>query len=552
LAQAFQQMTVKIASLPTRGTVTFAHDHSSLHIVQVQSNGRTVAVDPSNSSDAIICKAPDDTTAPVSVSGPSFSTDVTFKLVAVLDIGFFTVQQFTLEAVASAGVNMTTGSLSFNASVGPTYTCTIPLPDDITIPSPIFIGPVELDGSITPTAGVDVTATASGTLTIAGPTASDTVTATDGIQYMNGAWGTVDDNSNSGLHVTPAGVHLNAALKAAVDPFFRVDAGFSADLGGIYSLANINLAYVQASGDFSLGLAAPFLNSTLGYDGPQWNAGFELQAGPELVLSGPVFNEIQQFLSWIGVDLTVNVTWGQFDQKIPLASSPTLQVIAPGSAAIGQPLTLSAQVPAGFAGDTVKFEGFKDGATSGTVLNSTTVSGTSATATWTPTSADSGTFEIGALLFDSIFGPFNLPYAWATPVPPAYARVIVGSSTSTSTTATPTTTTTTTPSPPSVAAIESAICSAAFPNGAGGGDHCGVSSVEVSTIDPNWVLAGGVGAYNAQGQLDSDGDAAIFNLQTLQLIGPINVGFCDTPTPVPGYSSVPTNVLAGWGLSPCS
>ena len=179
----------------------------------------------------------------------------------------------------------------------------------------------------------------------------------------------------------------NAAVKASVDPFFRIDAGFSANLGAAYSLANINLAYVNASGDFSLALASPFLASTLDYDGPHWNAGFELQAGPELALSGPVYNKIQQFLSWIGINPTVDVTWGQFDQKIPLASSPTLQVTTSGSAPIGKPATLVAQIPAGFAGDSVKFEGFKDGATSGTVLASAIVSETSASASWTPNSS---------------------------------------------------------------------------------------------------------------------------------------------------------------------
>ena len=139
---------------------------------------------------------------------------------------------------------------------------------------------------------------------------------------------------------TPTGVKLAAALKASVDPFFRIDAGFSADLGSIYSLANIDLAYVKATGDLSLGIYSPFLDSDLNYTGPQWNAGFDLQAGPELALSGPVYDEIQQFLSWIGINLSVNTSWGAFDQKYPVASSPSVQTGAPGIAIVGHPVTV--------------------------------------------------------------------------------------------------------------------------------------------------------------------------------------------------------------------
>jgi hypothetical protein len=107
---------------------------------------------------------------------------------------------------------------------------------------------------------------------------------------------------------------------------------------------------------------------------------------------------------------------------------------------------------------------------------------------------------------------------------------------------------------PSVSSIESAICAAAFPSGINAGDHCGVTNLKVSTVDPNWVF-GAAGFYNAQDQPDSDEGDVILNLSTHQLIGPTGDGFCgqgDTGIPVPGYSSVPANVLVGFGLSPCS
>jgi hypothetical protein len=108
------------------------------------------------------------------------------------------------------------------------------------------------------------------------------------------------------------------------------------------------------------------------------------------------------------------------------------------------------------------------------------------------------------------------------------------------------------PSSPSVASIESAICAAEFPNGVSGGDHCGVTNLKVSTVDSNWVFAA-VGFYNAQDQPENNGTEVILNLSTHQIISAEN-GFCGegTGTPVAGYSSIPANVLAGFGLSPCS
>jgi hypothetical protein len=138
------------------------------------------------------------------------------------------------------------------------------------------------------------------------------------------------------------------------------------------------------------------------------------------------------------------------------------------------------------------------------------------------------------------------------------ARPVTSPSTTTSTTlpepaagAGTTSTTTSTSSTPSVPSIDSAVCAAALPN-PGGGDHCAVSYLKVSTVDGNWVFAA-IGLYNTQNQPESDMSDVIFNLGTHQLIVS-DESFCGvgTGSPVPGYSSVPAKVLAGFGLRPCS
>ena len=118
--------------------------------------------------------------------------------------------------------------------------------------------------------------------------------------------------------------------------------------------------------------------------------------------------------------------------------------------------------------------------------------------------------------------------------------------------AAPATTPTTLPAPRSlsVASIDGAICAAAVPD-VGGGDHCAVSYLKVSTVDPNWVHAA-IGLYNPQDQPESDESSVILNLSSHELIGLAGDGFCAEGAPIPGYRSVPANVLAGFGLTPCS
>jgi hypothetical protein len=107
---------------------------------------------------------------------------------------------------------------------------------------------------------------------------------------------------------------------------------------------------------------------------------------------------------------------------------------------------------------------------------------------------------------------------------------------------------------PSFTTVERAICAAIGPTDSAG-DHCAILSMKVSARHPQWVLARGVGYYAATGPPSvqnsrSDLDQVIFNLKTHTPIGPTNVGFCNSASPV-DLSPVPKDVLAGWGLSRC-
>ncbi len=117
--------------------------------------------------------------------------------------------------------------------------------------------------------------------------------------------------------------------------------------------------------------------------------------------------------------------------------------------------------------------------------------------------------------------------------------------------------TATTPTTTTRVSADQAICAAEFPYGVSEGDHCDVTNLNVSTVDPNWVF-GLVGLYNTQDQPENNGTLVILNLSTHQKVSAEN-GFCGkggeggfTGTPIAGYNSVPADILAGFGLRPCT
>ena len=124
----------------------------------------------------------------------------------------------------------------------------------------------------------------------------------------------------------------------------------------------------------------------------------------------------------------------------------------------------------------------------------------------------------------------------------------------------------TTPTPSTVAVsatrvtfagIEQTACAAIGAHDSQG-DRCAILSMHVSTVSPQWVLVQGLGYYSGTDQppsvqeAQSDLDDAILNLDTHQVIGPTNVGFCPSSGSDPDLAVVPTAVLAGWGLHPCT
>jgi hypothetical protein len=415
LARAFRQLSIHAESAKVTTTVPTAAFRSAARsrspdvaLASASDAGASAAQDV----DAASCTLTSGRNVTVSLDGPSVLVPATVELVGDLETRFPDVELFEVAAQATVPVIVHSGSVTVSAAGKADATCDLGV-STIDVPTPIFFGPVQINGQATADAGVDLSVDAGAAMTFSGPTVSDTAQGTDGIRYTSaGGWQAVEDNQAADPLVTPGGTSLTASLTATAAPFLRLDFGISGVLGDCAAnlctrLATANLAFSDAEGTWNFGIRSPFRDLEPSYNGPRWNADLDLTAGPELAVTG----DIGQLFSWIGVPPPA-VRWTAFDDRIPLAGSPDLTVSAAppnDSGAVG----LTASLPSGYSGDTVEFIAYPPGGGPGFLAASTQVDGASAQATWQPSARQSGAYRIAALLFDHVFGAVGLPYASA-------------------------------------------------------------------------------------------------------------------------------------------
>jgi hypothetical protein len=371
-----------------------------------------------DSSSAIHCTSQHGTSVLVTLAGPTVSVTATINLIGVLASNSQGLH-FVLAIQAKVPVVVTTGSLTVSASGTEDVTCDWNI-GSFDLPTPLFIGPIEIDGVGSVAASVDIMGDAHGNLTLTGPTASDTAAVYDGIEYnSSGGWTTLHSNGQSGVHVEPAASTFTASVALDFSASARVDFGVSANLGlcSVHlciTLAQSNLVFAKASGDLNFQVATPLDHLQAGYTGPAWSAGLEFTAGPEIDLSGA----IPTLLGWLGVPLP-NGQWNLLDLKYPLASSPQISATVSGNTAPGGSATLTATVPSGFVGDTAHFALYPKAGGEGKVAASAQVQpNDSATAQVTVPPEGLNGYEAAALLDAPPFGS-NLPYASTINPPPS-------------------------------------------------------------------------------------------------------------------------------------
>jgi hypothetical protein len=357
------------------------------------------------------CKLASGASGSASLQGPSVSVPATVQLSGVLVARSGVVQQFELAVQARLPIIVRSGSVTISAGGTATATCELAV-NSIPLPTPIFLGPVEVSGEVAQAAGVTVTLRGGASVTMPGPILSDTVTADNGIQYTSAnGWTSVDHNGQAGITVTPgSGATRRASVSATVSPFLSVSFGVAGTLAGD-DLAGASLAFTRAQGDYNVAIQAPFSYLSAGYTGPRWNSSVGLTGGPEIALTG----SLADLLQWVGLTLP-DKKWNLVDVTVPLQSSPSVTVTAASGGADGKAIRLSAALPSGFNGDNVEFVQYPPRGGQGTVVANAVVSGDTATGSWNRAIPAPGT-RVTAMIFDRLYGAAGLPYASNTSAP---------------------------------------------------------------------------------------------------------------------------------------
>lgn len=315
------------------------------------------------------------------------------------------VDQFQLAVRATLPVTVSTGTVTIGGAGKTEATCDFP-GHTFTLPTPVFLGPVELTGDATPAPGIGVSFDGGAGLSLPGPYLSDTVTALDGISYTAArGWQPVEENSSG---------HITIGIDGKPSFTTWISAGFSAyvntdfDIGGAIvgqELAGTALAFAKAEGDYTITMHPPFARLASGYTGPGWETSLRLTAGPQVKVTGG----LTQLLSWLGID-TPTVSLPLASITFPVAASPAITVEAvPGSPA-SRVTRLSVSLPSGYSGDRVEFIQYSAANGPGQIIATATVTGRSAAVTWTHSASAAGT-AIRALLYGPPYGAAGFPYA---------------------------------------------------------------------------------------------------------------------------------------------
>lgn len=344
----------------------------------------------------------------VTLLGPGLSVHATVQLDVVLDTHFLSVRRFELALRATLPVTVTTGGVKVSAAGKATATCDLALPS-LEVPTPVFLGPIDISGEVSPTAGIDASVTAAAALILPGPTLSQTTHALDGIAYASASgWQDMHANTTGPVRVTPGTPTLTAAGKTGLAPFLRVNFGVGATIAG-NQMAGAALAYAEAKASYTFAIGSPLGRYDPGYTGPRWGTTLTLSGGAQADLTG----DLAKLLRWIGLS-TPGVAWPAFSHTIPVAGSPAITVTAAPGTPPNRVTRLSASLPAGYNGDQVIFVAYPASGGLGRPVTQAIVTGRTATATWTRGLATIGAdTRIGALLGGSIFATAGFPYAAA-------------------------------------------------------------------------------------------------------------------------------------------
>jgi hypothetical protein len=296
------------------------------------------------------------------------------------------------------------GSVTFTANGQTDFTCKAELPV-FSLP-PVPVGPILIEGTWGASAGIQVSANAHATLTLKGPSFTDTFTANDGIAWSaTGGWQSVLLNSSTGPKLDPPGFQFTAQVHGKVTGFLRDDVGLVAKAAHL-DVVGANFVFDKVEGDVGFTIDSPLAFTSAGYTGPTWGAGIEHTAGPELQLTGGVAALLEQ----LGVPTNL-ATWNLSDSLVPLGASPSPKLTASAATVSqGGSEILTVTQPKSYGGSTVRFYAFPASGAPTELGSARVDSSGSAAITWSPSASQSGAYQIEAFLFGDAFGAAGFPY----------------------------------------------------------------------------------------------------------------------------------------------
>jgi hypothetical protein len=403
LDHAFSQLDINVGGSVRSASLEVKAGVASIALP----GGRVISRLPATQTFTCTNDVPGDET--VQMTEASFTAPITFQGIAKLQSTSAGIQSFELGVHVSIPASVLSGTVGVNTPGEVDSTCSTDLPQ-VDVPSPVWIGPVELSPTISETTSIYVSgSTASGPLLFTGPQVTADLTTSYGVEWTHASgWEPIGIGPFPTPKVGAPTVNSAEDFELFVYPFVTADIHLSGSLARVESLSSIDFATGEAEGFVSVALSSPFDDVDNAYAGPVWSSYVIFTAGPTIDVAGPIAGLIELF----GAPVT-STAFTLPEKNFNTAASPQVAVV-PASATVkaGFGDTLTADIGTGFAGDKVEFVGFENGASVGQVIGTTTAGTDTAASSWTPIASEEGSWSITALLFPP--GDAAEPYAAVT------------------------------------------------------------------------------------------------------------------------------------------
>lgn len=368
-------------------------------------------------SDDLDCETGGENAVGFEVSEPFINLSFDVSTEVVLEVSAGLVNTFSVAAVAQAGLEAQTGTLTYQSNISGKVICTFQLPEIFTPPVPVSAFSFQLNTA--PTVGFEFEAGFSGpSFVISGPSGELGGSATAGVVYQfQTGWGPLAETQwNGNFEPLSAELNTDISFTAKGGPFATNEFGFVANLGrpplGV-QLADIRFIRLKALAELDLALATPLNPERKDYVGPRWDIDGIITGQYQAALADGL---LYTLLNALDVPTQIDALTGDiFDPiQIRIAEAPEAQIAiscfpnCPLDPLNNESAQFTLTGPAGLAGQAT-IVGAKDGSTFVSDLVTTNVINGTAMGAWFPSEFDEGTYEVFPRLVTDTLSQF-FPY----------------------------------------------------------------------------------------------------------------------------------------------